>query len=404
MNNIQEKQGRLIQAPAAGQTAFSVLAALSFTHLLNDTLQSLVPSMYPLLKDSFGLTFGQIGLITLVSQVSASVLQPAVGFYTDKRPQRYALAIGMFFTMTGLILLATTSHFGILLLSVGLMGTGSAVFHPEASRLARMASGGRYGMAQSFFQVGGNAGTSLGPLLAAMVIIPYGRGQTAWFALIALLAIVIFIRLGNWYGRNMGNVLRKPAGRSGDTVLSRRTIGISIGILLLLIFSKYIYMASLTNYFTFYLISKFGVSIQNSQLYLFAFLFAVAAGTYFGGPLGDRIGRKYVIWVSILGAAPFALILPYANLLWTSVLSCVIGFVISSAFSAILVYAQELVPGKVGMIAGLFFGFAFGIAGIASAVLGFVADRTGIEFIFTICSYLPLLGLFTGFLPDTEKK
>jgi FSR family fosmidomycin resistance protein-like MFS transporter len=390
----------------ASQTVFPILLALSFSHLLNDTMQSLIPSIYPMVKDSFQLSFSQIGLITFTFQVSASVFQPLVGSYTDKRPQPYALAVGMCFTLLGLISLSLASSFNIVLVSVGLIGIGSAVFHPEASRVARMASGGKHGMAQSLFQVGGNAGSSLGPLLAALILLPYGRFQIIWFSLVALLAIVILSWVGGWYKQNLTLNVVKKAGNAvkQDTYLSKGKVVFAITILLLLIFSKYIYMSSISSYFTFYLIDKFGVSIQSSQIYLFAFLFAVAAGTFIGGPVGDRIGRKYVIWISILGAAPFALLLPYVNLFWTGVLSCIIGLILSSAFSAILVYAQELIPGKVGMIAGLFFGFAFGIAGIGSAILGSLADQTSIEYVFRICSFLPLIGLLTGFLPNLEKR
>jgi MFS transporter, FSR family, fosmidomycin resistance protein len=386
-------------------TVFPILLALSFSHLLNDTLQSLIPSIYPMVKDSFQLTFSQIGMITFTFQMSASVLQPLVGFYTDKKPQPYALAIGMGFTMFGLIALSMASSFSFVLLSVGLIGIGSAIFHPEASRIAHMASGGRHGMAQSLFQVGGNAGSSLGPLLAAMILLPYGRAQIVWFSLIALLAIGILSWVGGWYKTNMHRIRKKKAGTASyQGNLSKGKVAFSIGILLLLIFSKYIYMASITSYFTFYLIDKFDVSIQSSQIYLFVFLFAVAAGTFIGGPVGDRIGRKYVIWISILGVAPFALVLPHVNLFWTAALSVIIGLVLSSAFSAILVYAQELIPGKVGMIAGLFFGFAFGIAGIGSALLGSLADRTSIEYVFIVCSFLPLIGLLTAFLPNLERN
>jgi FSR family fosmidomycin resistance protein-like MFS transporter len=390
----------------ASQTVFPILLALSFSHLLNDTMQSLIPSIYPMVKDSFHLSFSQIGLITFTFQVSASVFQPLVGSYTDKRPQPYALAVGMCFTLLGLICLSMASSFNIVLVSVGLIGIGSAVFHPEASRVARMASGGKHGMAQSLFQVGGNAGSSLGPLLAALILLPYGRFQIIWFSLVALLAIVILSWVGGWYKQNLVRNVVKKAGSAvaQDTHLSKGKVVFAITILLLLIFSKYIYMSSISSYFTFYLIHKFGVSIQSSQIYLFAFLFAVAAGTFIGGPVGDRIGRKYVIWISILGAAPFALLLPYVDLFWTGVLSCIIGLILSSAFSAILVYAQELIPGKVGMIAGLFFGFAFGIAGIGSAILGSLADQTSIEYVFRICSFLPLIGLLTGFLPNLEKR
>jgi len=388
------------------QTVFPILLALSFCHLLNDTMQSLIPSIYPMVKESFKLNFTQIGFITFTFQVSASVLQPVVGAFTDKRPQPFALAVGMCFTLLGLISLSLANSFNLVLLSVGLIGVGSAVFHPEASRVARMASGGKHGMAQSLFQVGGNAGSSLGPLLAALILLPYGRFQVIWFSLVALLAIVILSWVGGWYKRSLEVVVAKKsvAKTANASHLSSGKITFAIAILLLLIFSKYIYMASISSYFTFYLIHKFGVSIQNSQIYLFAFLFAVAAGTFIGGPVGDRIGRKYVIWISILGAAPFALLLPYVNLFWTGVLSCIIGLILSSAFSAILVYAQELIPGKVGMIAGLFFGFAFGIAGIGSAILGSLADKTSIEYVFWICSFLPLIGLLTGFLPNLERS
>ncbi|PWJ59883.1 FSR family fosmidomycin resistance protein-like MFS transporter [Dyadobacter jejuensis] len=386
-------------------TVFPILLALSFSHLLNDTMQSLIPSIYPMVKESFQLNFSQIGLITLTFQASASILQPIVGQFTDKRPQPYALAIGMCFTLLGLVLLSMATSFHMILLSVAFVGIGSAIFHPEASRIARLASGGRHGMAQSLFQVGGNAGSSLGPLLAALILLPYGRFQVIWFSLVALLAIIILTKVGAWYKKSMPSKRKHPVSTSLQaTNLSKAQVVWAISILLVLIFSKYIYMSSLSSYYTFYLIHKFGLSIQSSQIYLFAFLFSVAAGTFFGGPLGDRIGRKYVIWISILGAAPFALALPYVDLVWTGILSCIIGLILSSAFSAILVYAQELIPGKVGMIAGLFFGFAFGIAGIASAVLGNLADKTSIEHVFWLCSFLPLIGLITGFLPNLEHE
>jgi len=386
------------------QTVFPILLALSFSHLLNDTLQSLIPSIYPMVKDSFKLSFSQIGLITFTFQVSASILQPLVGLFMDKRPQPYALAVGMCFTMFGLVSLSIADTFHIVLVSVALIGIGSAIFHPEASRIAYMAAGRRHGMAQSLFQVGGNAGSSLGPLLAALILLPYGRSQVIWFSLVALVAIAILSWVGGWYRNNMHRAKKKKlAGDSNGVKLSKGKITFSIGILLMLIFSKYIYMASLTSYFTFYLIDKFDISIQSSQMYLFVFLFAVAAGTFIGGPVGDRIGRKYVIWISILGVAPFALMLPYANLFWTGVLSVIIGLILSSAFSAILVYAQELIPGKVGMIAGLFFGFAFGIGGIGSALLGTLADKTSIGYVFMVCSFLPLIGMLTVFLPNLER-
>lgn len=409
MKTIEENPSEPYQTPvvSAEQAVFPILLALSFSHLLNDTLQSLIPSIYPMVKDSFKLSFSQIGLITFTFQLSASVFQPLVGLYTDKKPMPFALAIGMCFTMLGLVSLSMAPSFEIILLSVGLIGIGSAVFHPEASRIARMASGGRHGMAQSLFQVGGNAGSSLGPLLAALIILPYGRQQIIWFSLVALVAIIILSKVGGWYKKNM-HLNRKKAGSAiGNEPalnLSKGKVAFSIGILLMLIFSKYIYMASLTSYYTFYLINKFGISVQSSQIHLFIFLFSVAAGTFIGGPVGDKIGRKYVIWISILGVAPFALLLPYCNLFWTGALTVIIGLVLSSAFSAILVYAQELIPGKVGMVAGLFFGFAFGIAGIGSALLGKLADSTSIEYVFYVCSFLPLIGLLTGFLPNLERK
>ncbi|SFW12326.1 MFS transporter, FSR family, fosmidomycin resistance protein [Sinomicrobium oceani] len=392
---------------SAEKTVFPVLFALSFSHMMNDTLQSLIPSIYPLVKETFKLSFAQVGLITLTFQLTASLLQPLVGLYTDKYPKPYSLAIGMGFTLIGLVVLSMAPNFGTILLAVGLIGMGSSVFHPEASRIAHMASGGRHGMAQSLFQVGGNAGSSMGPLLAAMIIVPFGQSSVIWFSLAALLAIIVLSRVGQWYKNNL---YRAPAQKKKTYDhalghrLSRTQVIWSIVVLLFLIFSKYIYMSSLTSYYTFYLMDKFDVSVQASQVYLFVFLFAIAAGTFFGGPLGDRFGRKYVIWFSILGIAPFTLILPYVNLFWTGTLTVLIGLILSSAFSAILVYAQELIPGKVGMVSGLFFGFAFGIAGIGSAVLGDIADATSIEYVFKMCSFLPLLGLLTVFLPSEKRK
>lgn len=390
----------------AENTVYSILFAISFSHLLNDTMQSLIPSIYPLVKNSFHLNFTQVGLITLTFQLTASLLQPVVGFYTDRKPQPYSLAIGMCSTLIGLLLLSTAGSFVMVLFAVAMVGMGSAVFHPEASRLAHMASGGRRGMAQSLFQVGGNAGSSLGPLLAALVIAPYGQGNIGWFSLAALLAIVVLVNVGKWYGRNTFRIRGKSHAKDLENrpQLSRNKIIGSVVILLVLIFSKYFYMASMTSYFTFYLISKFHLSVQSAQLHLFIFLFSVAAGTFIGGPLGDRFGRKYVIWFSILGVAPFTLLLPYADLFWTSVLSVFIGVILSSAFSAILVYAQELMPGKVGMIAGLFFGFAFGMGGIGSAVLGRLADHTSITYVYHVCSFLPLIGIVTAFLPNIEGR
>lgn len=388
----------------AGKTVFPILFAISFSHLLNDTLQSLIPAIYPIVKSSFRLSFSQIGLITLTFQLAASLLQPFVGIYTDRKPQPYSLAIGMGFTLLGLVILSRAPSFEMLIISVGFVGVGSSIFHPEASRMAHMASGGRRGFAQSVFQVGGNAGSSIGPLLAALIIVPYGQSNIIWFSVLALLAIFILINVGSWYKRKIRIKARRPAISSIHVqTLPRPKMIISVLILLVLIFSKYFYLASMSSYYTFYMIHKFGVSVQSSQVYLFIFLFSVAAGTLIGGPLGDRFGRKYVIWGSILGVAPFTLLLPHANMFWTAVLTIPIGLILASAFSAILVYAQELIPGKVGMIAGLFFGFAFGMGGIGSAVLGELADRTSIEYVFQVCAFLPLIGLITGFLPDLGK-
>ena len=386
------------------RTAFAILAAISFCHLLNDMLQSLLPAIYPMLKTHFGLDFGQIGLITLTYQLTASLLQPVVGHYTDQRPQPYSLAIGMGFTLLGLLVLSAAGSFLMLLLAAALVGIGSSVFHPESSRVARLASGGRHGFAQSFFQVGGNAGSSLGPLVAAFVVVPRGRSSIAWFSLAALLGIAVLWKVGRWYGRRHGPNGATPHALRAEyrPTLAPGQVRIALAVLLALIFSKYFYLASLVSYYTFYLISKFHLSVQSAQVHLFAFLGAVAAGTIIGGPVGDRIGRKYVIWWSILGVLPFTLVLPYANLFWTGVLSVVIGLVLASAFSAILVYAQELVPGRVGMISGLFFGFAFGMAGIGAAVLGELADYTGIHFVYRVCSFLPALGLLAAFLPNLD--
>lgn len=373
--------------------------------MLNDVIQSLVPSIYPLLKDTFALSFTQVGLITLVFQMTASIFQPFVGIYTDKNPQPYSLAIGMGFTLAGIIYISFASSFAAILVSVALMGTGSSIFHPEASKIAYMASGGKRGLAQSIFQVGGNFGTAVGPLLAALIIVRYGRSHVVYFGLLALIAIVVLIYIAKWAKEQFKEIKtrKKNAEEAPTHHLSRRKVHVSLGILLVLIFSKYIYLASITSYYTFFLIEKFQVSIKSSQLFLFAFLFASAVGTYMGGPLGDRYGRKYVIWFSILGAAPFSLAMPYANLFWTGVFSIMVGFILSSAFSAILVYAQELMPGKIGMVSGLFFGFAFGVAGIGSAVLGILADARSINFVYHLCSFLPLIGLITWKLPDLKR-
>jgi MFS transporter, FSR family, fosmidomycin resistance protein len=393
-------------AAAAGgvqRTLYSVLGAISFSHLLNDMIQSLVLAIYPMLKANFSLSFTQVGLITLTYQITASLLQPLVGIYTDKRPQPYSLPIGMGFTLSGLLLMSIAPNFGVLLVAAALVGCGSSVFHPESSRVARMASGGRYGLAQSLFQVGGNAGTSLGPLLAALVIIPHGQRSIAWFSVAALVAIVVLAQVGRWYSRHPATK-KKAQARAGHPELSRQRVALAMGVLVLLVFSKYFYLASINSYFTFYLIDKFHLSVQAAQIHLFVFLAAVAAGTILGGPIGDRVGRKYVIWVSILGVAPFTLLLPYANLFWTGVLTVLIGLVLASAFSAILVYAQELIPGNVGMVAGLFFGFAFGLGGIGAAVLGKLADVTSIDYVYKVCSFLPLIGILTVLLPNVEQK
>lgn len=389
------------------KTTFTILSLLAASHMFNDTLQSVIPAVYPLLKDSLLLNFTQIGLITLVFQMSSSLFQPVIGLITDKRPYPYSLPIGMTFTMIGIFSLAFASSFTAVLIAVFLTGIGSSVFHPEASRLAYLASGGKHGLAQSIFQVGGNFGSSIGPLLALWIITPYGQKNIVWMTLIAVITIGIMIVISRWYKINIHRLKTNETdtkdGNKSVPQYSRKKIAFAISILLLLIFSKYVYMASLNSYYMFYLIDKFGVSVHDAQLYLFAFLFAVAAGTIIGGPIGDRVGRKYVIWFSILGTAPFALIMPHVGLMWTCILSICIGLILSSAFSAILVYAQELLPGKVGLIGGLFFGLAFGIAGIASAILGKVADKTSIQYVYDICAYLPLLGLIAAFLPETKK-
>lgn len=392
--------------PAAASdpsTAFKVLGAISVAHLMNDMIQSILLAIYPMLKDSFSLTFTQIGLITLVYQLAASLLQPFIGLYTDRHPKPYSLPVGMGFTLVGLVMLSMAPSFGWLLVAAVLVGTGSSVFHPESSRVARMASGGRHGLAQSLFQVGGNVGSALGPLLAALFIIPHGQGSVAWFSLAALFGIGVLMWIGRWYSAN--RVLLKPRARreGAGNGLSRNKVLGALGVLGVLVFSKYFYLASLNSYFTFYLIDKFALSVREAQLFLFLFLAAVAVGTVAGGPIGDRIGRKIVIWVSILGVAPFTLLLPHADLFWTGVLVVIIGVILASAFSAIVVYAQELVPGKVGMIAGLFFGFAFGMGGLGAAALGRLADATSIGYVYQVCAYLPLLGIVAILLPRVEK-
>ncbi len=389
--------------PKTGPVA-GILLAISVSHLLNDLMQSLVPSVYPILKSKFALDFGQVGLISLTFYLTASLLQPVVGLITDRRPMPFSLAAGMGSTLAGLLLLSVAGSFPIILLAAGLIGLGSAVFHPESSRVARMASGGRYGMAQSVFQVGGNAGSAIGPLLAAFVVVRHGQSSIAWFSVAALLAMAVLAVVGRWYGRRVAERRRAPAVAPAVATLPRARVAASVAILLTLIFSKYFYMASLGTYYTFYLIDRFGVAVDTAQLLLFVFLGSVAVGTVAGGPLGDRFGRKRVIWISILGVLPFTLALPHANLMWTAILTVPIGLILASAFSAILVYAQELLPGRVGLVGGLFFGFAFGMGGLGAAVLGKLADATSIEHVYVMCAYLPAIGLLTALLPDTRRR
>ncbi len=399
-----ETQGAAAAGSVQAQTRFNVLGAISFSHFLNDMIQSLTVAIYPLLKGEFHLNFVEIGIITLTYQSCASVLQPVIGVYTDKHPKPYSLSVGTGFTLTGMLTLAFAPNYASVLLAAALIGAGSAIFHPESSRIARLASGGRHGLAQSIFQVGGNAGGAVGPLLAAWIIVPHGQTSLAWFALADLLAIVVLSRVGAWYQRHLiGSGLSKNQFSVAGPVPARQ-VAASIGILLVLIFSKYFYIASISSFYSFYLMEKFHLSMQSAQIYLFVFLAAMALGALLGGPVGDRIGRKRVIWVSILGVAPFSLALPFVDLTWTCVLSFVIGAILSSAFSAIVVYAQELMPGRVGAVSGLFFGFAFGIGGIGAAALGSIADRHGIEFVYRICAYLPLLGVVAALLPDIDHR
>ncbi|CAG8872659.1 Fosmidomycin resistance protein [Pseudomonas fluorescens] len=390
-------------ASQASPLVMRVIGACALAHLINDLIQAVLPSIYPMLKASYGLSFTQVGLITLTFQLTASLLQPWIGFYTDRHPKPWLLPAGMVCTLIGILMLSMVGSFPAILVASALVGVGSSTFHPETSRVARLASGGRYGLAQSTFQVGGNAGSAFGPLLAAAIIIPYGQGNVAWFGLFAVFAILVQYGLSRWY-RNHLNLFKLKQGSKAIHGLSKRRVTFALVVLALLVFSKYFYMASFTSYFTFYLIEKFDLSVASSQLYLFLFLGAVAAGTFFGGPIGDRIGRKRVIWFSILGAAPFTLALPYVDLFWTGVLSMIIGFILASAFSAIVVFAQELVPGNVGMIAGVFFGLMFGFGGIGAALLGHLADIHGIEYVYTLCSFLPLLGILTILLPSTGQR
>lgn len=388
-------------------TTFAILISLSACHLLNDMNQSLVPAVYPILKDSYHLDFGQIGLITLAFQLTASMLQPVVGMVTDRRPQPFSLPMGMGSSLIGLLLLSVAHSFGMILFAAAMVGMGSSVFHPEASRVARMASGGRYGFAQSLFQVGGSTGSAIGPLLAAFVVVPRGQTSIAWFSAAALLAILLLSSVSLWYARHPSMAARRgrrQAVTARPDGFPRRTVLTGIAVLVVLLFSKNVYTASLSSYYTFYLMQKFHLSVAEAQVHLFVFLGAVAAGTFAGGPIGDRIGRRPVIWFSILGAAPFALLLPYASLWWTGVLTVAIGLILASAFSAILVYAQELLPGRVGMVAGMFFGFSFGLGGLGAAALGRIADASSIETVYQVCSFLPLIGLLAAFLPNVEKR
>ncbi len=387
----------------AKKTVYSILFAISFGHLLNDLLQAVIPAAYPILKDNYNLNFTQVGLITFSYQMAASILQPFVGFYTDRKPKPYSQIVGMLFTLSGIVLLSYAGSFPVILASVVLVGIGSSIFHPEASRVSYLASGGKRGLAQSIFQIGGNTGTAIGPLLIAWIVVPHGQQYIIWFLAVALLAIVVLWRIAQWYQNHLNLNAKKKIVLENLPNLSQRRIVISVVILLVLIFSKYFYVASISSYFTFYLIEKFNLSVQDAQFNLFLFLLSVAAGTLLGGPLGDKFGRKYVIWFSVLGAAPFTLLLPYAGLFWTGVLSVVIGIIISSAFPAILVYAQELLPKKLGMVSGLFYGFAFGMGGLGSALLGYLADHTSIEYVYHICAYLPLIGVIAYFLPNLKK-
>lgn len=391
-----------VSTPAASGTVMQILFSVAFVHLLNDCVQAVLPSIYPLLKHEFALSFTQVGLITLTFQCTASLLQPWIGLYTDKRPIPFLLPVGMCVTLMGVGLLAWADSFATLLIAAGMIGVGSSTFHPEASRVARLASGGRFGFAQSLFQVGGNMGSALGPLLAAAIVVGRGQGRIAWFMLLVLVAVAVLIGVSRWYGNHLQNMVRKAAAHAGPR-LPRAKVWQALGVLALLVFSKYIYMASLQSYYTFYLIDKFHLPVGTAQLYLFLFLASVAAGTFAGGPIGDKIGRKRVIWFSILGAAPFTIALPFANLFWTGVLSVLIGLVMSSAFSAIVVFAQELVPGKVGMISGIFFGLMFGISGIGAAAMGHIADLHGIDQVYRIASFLPLLGIMAALLPKMEQ-
>lgn len=401
---MSSSSATLMPSSERPKVAFAVLGAISASHMINDMMQSLILAIYPILKGDFHLSFVQIGLITLTFQVTASLFQPLVGLYTDRRPMPYSLPIGMTSTLCGLLLLAFAPNYTTVLLAAAFVGMGSAIFHPESSRIARMASGGRHGLAQSLFQVGGNTGSAIGPLVAAAVIVPFGQKSVAWFSLAALLGIVLLLQVSRWYAGRHAAVTARGARPPAVSHYSRKRVAGAITVLLVLIFSKYFYVAGISSFYTFYLIDKFGLSVQSAQVHLFVFLLASALGTLVGGPLGDRIGRKPVIWFSILGVAPFALLLPHANLFWTTALTIVIGLVFSSAFSAILVYAQELMPGKIGMVSGLFFGFAFGMGGLGAAALGLLADHTSIDFVYQAIAYLPLLGIVAALLPKGRGR
>ncbi|WP_426619151.1 MFS transporter [Pseudomonas rustica] len=402
ISNVQTAAASAPAAPQSSPLVMRIIGAVALAHLINDLIQSVLPSIYPMLKANYGLTFTQVGLITLTFQLTASLLQPWVGYHTDRHPKPWLLPAGSLCTLIGIVMMSMVGSFPLILLAAALIGIGSSTFHPEASRIARLASGGRFGLAQSTFQVGGNAGSAFGPLLAAAIIIPFGQANVAWFGLFAVFALFVLYRISRWYAHHL-NLFKLKAGQAATHGLSKGRVTSALVVLGLLVFSKYFYMASLTSYFTFYLIEKFDLSVASSQLHLFLFLGAVAAGTFFGGPIGDKIGRKAVIWFSILGVAPFTLLMPHVDLFWTTVLSVVIGFILASAFSAIVVYAQELVPGNVGMIAGVFFGLMFGFGGIGAALLGHLADIHGIEYVYYLCSFLPLFGVLAIFLPRTKK-